>query len=124
MAGEAQSRVALEREVELAAAVQTAFVPAAKLGHAGPIDVFGSWEPTSRCGGDWWAMYPLGAERALIVIGDVTGHGVAAALVTAATKGACDAAVRLMGDAVDLIALMERLDGAVRRMGAGKLHLT
>ncbi len=124
MAGEAQSRVAIEREVELAAAVQTAFVPPAKLTHAGPLDVYGSWEPTSRCGGDWWAIYPLGAERALVVIGDVTGHGVAAAMVTAAAKGACDAAVRLMGADVDLVTLMGRLDSAVRRMGAGKLHLT
>ena len=59
MAGEAQSRVAIEREVELAAAVQTAFVPSAELRRAGALDVFGSWEPTSRCGGDWWALYEL-----------------------------------------------------------------
>src|SRR5262249_49747905 len=59
MAGEAQSRVAMEREVELAATLQTAFVPQTKLTHAGPVDVYGSWEPTSRCGGDWWALYPL-----------------------------------------------------------------
>jgi serine phosphatase RsbU (regulator of sigma subunit) len=124
MAGEAQSRVAIEREIELAAAVQTAFVPQPKLTQAGPVDVFGSWEPTSRCGGDWWALYPLAGERVLVVIGDVTGHGVAAALVTAAAKGACDAAVKLMGDGVDLVGLMGRLDAAVRRMGAGKLHLT
>jgi serine phosphatase RsbU (regulator of sigma subunit) len=124
MAGEAQSRVAIEREIELAAAVQSAFVPQPKLTRAGPVDVFGSWEPTSRCGGDWWALYPLGGERVLVVIGDVTGHGVAAAMVTAAAKGACDAAVKLMGDDVDLVALMQRLDAAVRRMGAGKLHLT
>ena len=124
MATEAQSRVAIEREVELAAAVQTAFVPQPKLTHAGPVDVFGSWEPTSRCGGDWWALYPLAGERVLVVIGDVTGHGVAAAMVTAAAKGACDAAVKIMGNDVDLVALMQRLDAAVRRMGAGKLHLT
>ncbi|HTJ44565.1 MAG TPA: PP2C family protein-serine/threonine phosphatase [Kofleriaceae bacterium] len=124
MATEAQSRVAIEREVELAAAVQTAFVPQPKLTHAGPVDVFGSWEPTSRCGGDWWALYPLAGERVLVVIGDVTGHGVAAAMVTAAAKGACDAALKIMGDAVDLVVLMQRLDAAVRRMGAGKLHLT
>ncbi len=75
MTAEAQSRVAIEREVELAAAVQAAFVPAATLHRTGAVDVFGSWEPTSRCGGDWWAMYPLPDDRALVVIGDVTGHG-------------------------------------------------
>jgi serine phosphatase RsbU (regulator of sigma subunit) len=124
MAGEAQSRVAIEREVELAAAVQTAFVPPAELRRAGALDVFGSWEPTSQCGGDWWALYELPDGRALIVIGDVTGHGVASAMVTAAAKGACDAAVALMKADVDLAALMARLDAAVRRIGAGRLHLT
>ncbi|MCE9575457.1 MAG: SpoIIE family protein phosphatase [Deltaproteobacteria bacterium] len=124
MTAEAQSRVAIEREVELAAAVQAAFVPAATLHRTGALDVFGSWEPTSRCGGDWWAMYPLPDDRALVVIGDVTGHGVAAAMVTAAAKGACDAAVKLMGGDVDLVSLMARLDGAVRKVGAGRLHLT
>jgi len=124
MAGEAQNRVAIEREVELAAAVQTAFVPSPELRRAGALDVFGSWEPTSRCGGDWWALYELPDGRALIVIGDVTGHGVASAMVTAAAKGACDAAVALMKDDVDLSGLMARLDAAVRRIGAGRLHLT
>jgi sigma-B regulation protein RsbU (phosphoserine phosphatase) len=69
-------------------------------------------------------MYPLPGDRALVVIGDVTGHGVAAAMVTAAAKGACDAAVRLMGAELDLVTLMARLDGAVRKVGAGRLHLT
>jgi serine phosphatase RsbU (regulator of sigma subunit) len=41
------------------------------------------YQPASECGGDWWGHYPLGSNRELIVIGDATGHGVPAALVTA-----------------------------------------
>ncbi|WP_218110115.1 PP2C family protein-serine/threonine phosphatase [Oligoflexus tunisiensis] len=41
------------------------------------------YQPASECGGDWWGHYPLGNNRELIVIGDATGHGVPAALVTA-----------------------------------------
>src|SRR5204863_756246 len=63
-------------------------------------------------------------ERVLITIGDVTGHGVAAAMVTASVKGACDAVVRLSDDHLDLVQLMERLDSAVRRSGGGSFHLT
>jgi serine phosphatase RsbU (regulator of sigma subunit) len=124
MARQARLRVAIEREVELAASLQLGFVPPPVLHEMGAVAVMGSWEPASQCGGDWWSLHKLSRGRVLIGIGDVTGHGVAAAMVTAAAKGATEAAVRLHGDDLDLIALMGRLDAAVRRVGAGKLHLT
>ncbi len=124
MARQARDQVAIEREVELAAVVQAGFVPPPTLQRAGLVSLLGTWEPATQCGGDWWAMHPLDGDRMLIAVGDVTGHGVAAALVTAAAKGACDATVRLAGAEIDLIQLMERLDAAVRRSGAGNFHLT
>lgn len=123
MARQAREQVAIEREVELAAVVQAGFVPPATLQRAGVISLLGTWEPASQCGGDWWSMYPLENGRVLVTIGDVTGHGVAAAMVTAAVKGACDATVRLGGE-LDVVKLMARLDAAVRRTGAGRFHLT
>ncbi len=124
MARQARSQVALEREVELAAVVQAGFVPPAQVQRIGPMSLFGSWVPATQCGGDWWACYPLPGARALITIGDVTGHGVAAAMITAAAKGACDATVELSDGAPDLAQLMIQLDAAVRRVGAGNFHLT
>ncbi len=124
VAGHVASRAAMAREVELAAAVQSAFVPRPELMHVGACEVLGSWEPASRCGGDWWDCYELPGGCTLVVIGDVTGSGVAAAMVTAAAKGACDVAVRLMADAFDLSVLFLHLDAAVRRVGAGRFHLT
>jgi phosphoserine phosphatase RsbU/P len=124
MARQARLRVAIEREVELAASLQLGFVPPPVLHEMGNVAVMGSWEPASQCGGDWWSLHKLSRGRVLIGIGDVTGHGVAAAMVTAAAKGATEAAVRLHGDDLDLVALMARLDAAVRRVGAGRLHLT
>jgi serine phosphatase RsbU (regulator of sigma subunit) len=124
MARQAREQVEIEREVELAAVVQAGFVPAANLIKSGAISLLGTWEPASQCGGDWWAVYPLEEGRTLVTIGDVTGHGVAAAMVTAAVKGACDATVRLTNGEMDLTRLMERLDSAVRRSGGGRFHLT
>jgi serine phosphatase RsbU (regulator of sigma subunit) len=124
MARQARLRVAIEREVELAASLQLGFVPPPVLHEIGDVGVIGSWEPASQCGGDWWSLHRLSRDRLLIGIGDVTGHGVAAAMVTAAAKGACEAAVRLQGDDIDLVSLMGQLDAAVRRVGAGRLHLT
>lgn len=124
IADEVATRAELVRDVELAAAVQAGFVPGPEpVQHAG-LTVVGSWQPASECGGDWWSRYPLPGGRTLIVIGDVTGSGVAAAMVTAAARGACDAAVRAQGAEVDVMTVLHQLDQAVRQVGAGRFHLT
>jgi sigma-B regulation protein RsbU (phosphoserine phosphatase) len=98
--------------------------------------VIGSWQPATRCAGDFWTVTPLGEPSpeaqasgtddrpVLIAIGDVTGHGVASAMVTAAAIGACDVCVRRSGHALDLTELIGALDAAVRRVGGGGLAMT
>lgn len=120
---EHQSQVAAE--VELAAAVQQAFIPDGRPRGLGPVELAGSFIPASQCGGDWWAALelPEGAGT-LVLVADVTGHGIGAARITAAARGAYDAALRLGGGATDLEGLMAALDAAVRRVGAGHYHMT
>jgi serine phosphatase RsbU (regulator of sigma subunit) len=60
----------------------------------------------------------------LVAIGDVTGHGVASAMVTAAAVGAVDVCVRRGGRDLDLRELTSALDTAVRRVGGGELAMT
>src|SRR5439155_1405179 len=77
------------------------------------------------CAGDFWGVYPLDERgRMLVAIGDVTGHGVASATVTAAAAAACDVIVRRMRDKLDLAELVAALDIAVRRVGRGELQMT
>jgi len=132
----AAERAALAREVELAATVQAELLPGKGPHVHGDVTVVGSWQPATRCAGDFWTVTPLGApspaaqasgtdDRAvLIAIGDVTGHGVASAMVTAAAIGACDVCVRRSGPALDLAELVAALDAAVRRVGGGGLAMT
>ncbi|MEZ4402629.1 MAG: SpoIIE family protein phosphatase [Kofleriaceae bacterium] len=124
IAAEVETRAALVRDVALAATVQAGFVPGPEPSSHQHITVVGSWQPASECGGDWWSRYALADGQTLIVIGDVTGSGVAAAMVTAATRGACDAVVAAATGPVDLSQLLEQLDRAVRQVGAGRFHLT
>ncbi len=124
MAKRAAARAALAREVELAATVQAQLLPTKGAHVHGDITVVGSWLPATRCAGDFWGIYPLGEGRVLIAIGDVTGHGVAAATVTAAVAAACDVAVRRHGRALDLALAIEAIDVAVRRVGRGELQMT
>ena len=124
LARRAAERAALAREVELAATVQAELLPGRGPHVHGAVTVVGSWLPATRCAGDFWGVYPLPGGRVLIAIGDVTGHGVASAMVTAAALGACDVHVRRSGDRLALDELMAALDAAVRRVGGGELAMT
>ena len=126
MAQRAAARAALAREVELAATVQAELLPGTGPHVHGAITVLGSWQPATRCAGDFWGVYPLDAGRVLIAIGDVTGHGVASAMVTAAAVAACDVCVRRTpaGSLPELGELIAGLDAAVRRVGGGELAMT
>lgn len=124
MARQAATRVEVDKEVELAATVQRAFVPGSDTIRCAGLAVSGIYAPASRCGGDWWSVHPVPGGGVLVLVGDVTGHGVPAAMVTAAAKGCYDAAQRLMGARIDLVYLLELLDAAVRRTGAGEFHMT
>ncbi len=125
MARRAALRAVLAREVELAATVQGELLPGKGPHVHGEITVVGSWRPATRCAGDFWGVYPLVDGRVLVAIGDVTGHGVASAMVTAGAVGACDVWVRRTAvSTLDLAELMAVLDAAVRRIGGGELAMT
>jgi len=124
MARRAAVRASLAREVELAATVQGELLPGKGPHVHGEVTVIGSWQPATRCAGDFWCVYPLPDRRVLVAIGDVTGHGVASAMVTAAAIGACDVFVRRRGAKLLLTELTAALDTAVRRVGGGQLAMT
>lgn len=124
MARRASDRAALAREVQLAATVQAGLLPGKGPHVLGDLTVVGSWQPATRCAGDFWGLYPLGDGRVLVAIADVTGHGVASAMVTAGAAGAFDVCVRRSGAALELPDLMAALDAAVRRVGGGTLAMT
>ncbi len=87
-------RAELEREVGLAAEVQRCFVPRAAAVEYPGLGLSSFYRPADSCGGDWWSAYDLPADKVMIVIGDVTGHGVAPAMMTGVAKGAADVIVR------------------------------
>jgi len=121
---EATTRVEVDKEVGLAAAVQQAFIPKGEWIEVANMTLSGLYAPASRCGGDWWSVHELPRGRVLVLIGDVTGHGIPAAMVTAAAKGCYDVAQRLMGDDLDVVRLLDLLDASVRRAGGKQFYMT
>lgn len=76
-------RKSLEKEMEVTAAVQTLFLPKSQFLEHANVKVAGFYRPAEKCGGDWWWYDNAAAQSVSILVGDVTGHGAASAMVTA-----------------------------------------
>jgi phosphoserine phosphatase RsbU/P len=72
----------IEEEINLARRIQKSFLPSATPQFA-PYDLAGMNSPSSEVGGDYYDFIPITEHDMGIAIGDVTGHGVGAALLMA-----------------------------------------
>ncbi len=116
---EAAHKAALEKEVEIARAVQGALVPPSTLQRTGAAELLGYFQPATKCGGDWWMSKELADGRVLVLIGDVTGHGLPPALITAAAIGC----VETLPPNVTTEEALAHLDRAVARANQGEAGL-
>lgn len=77
----------MEEEVQMAAAVQRKIIPTEAELPATPALSFGArYQAMANVGGDLYDVIDLGRGRFAFVIGDVSGHGVPAALIAAMAK--------------------------------------
>ncbi len=84
----------LEREIELAADIQRNILPA-EMPDVGCFETVGWSRPSRQVGGDFHGSLGLGVARRAVVVADVTGKGMPAALLVSTL----DSALRLlMGD--------------------------
>lgn len=77
----------LENDLELAASVQMMLLPKMNYIQKGNLEIASCFQPASRAGGDWWWFSEVGEGRYRVLMGDVTGHGAGAAMVTALLAG-------------------------------------
>ena len=84
---------AAERDFELADQIQRSFLPKDRP-HISGYDFWDYYRPASHVGGDLYNYVPLSDGRMAVVVADVAGHGLAAAMVTA--KLAADIQYRLL----------------------------
>jgi serine phosphatase RsbU (regulator of sigma subunit) len=87
-AGIEAERQLLEKDIVLAAAVQTLFLPKKNIFAVGNLTLQGFYQPASTASGDWWWYKSVEEDRSLVLfMGDVSGHGAASAMLTASTSG-------------------------------------
>jgi sigma-B regulation protein RsbU (phosphoserine phosphatase) len=77
----------LEEELSWAGELQRRLL-AIELPATGPVSFSVGYEPLPglHCGGDYYDVFGLGGERYLVVLGDVSGHGLRAAFITVMLK--------------------------------------
>jgi hypothetical protein len=77
----------LEQQVEIARQVQTELLPSG-MEALEPLWVSAAYRPAEQVSGDFYDAFRIGDGRSAIVMGDVSGKGVPAALVTGVMHGA------------------------------------
>jgi sigma-B regulation protein RsbU (phosphoserine phosphatase) len=98
----------LVREVEMAAAVQRHLLDQHRP-PPGPLDVVARTEPARVVGGDYYDFVALPGGRLAVVVADVSGKGLPAALVMPAVKIALRALVERHAAIPDLLAELNRV---------------
>jgi serine phosphatase RsbU (regulator of sigma subunit) len=101
----------IESDLAQAAEIQKRLLPAGNPRFAG-FDIAGTNHPCYEVGGDYYDFIPIDADRLGVVIADVSGKGISAALLMASLRAALLAEVQ---PGFDLAALAGRLNDFVHR---------
>lgn len=110
----------IERELELAAAIQREILPR-ELPRIPGLELAGATLPTRQVGGDYFDLFPLSGGRLGFVVADVSGKGIPAALLVSTVH----AAIHLQIEESDtIVELVSRIDRHLQRFSATHKFLT
>jgi serine phosphatase RsbU (regulator of sigma subunit) len=114
----------LQKELEVARVVQKLLVPADGVMQLPTLRIAGHFQPASECGGDWWSVYQEADGRELVIIGDVTGHGISSAIITGAAKASCDLAHHMTEGRVGPGELLKLMNVAIHETAQRQIMMT
>ncbi len=94
----------LTEDLERARRYQQALLPQGLPRAFGPVRVASAWSSSEAVGGDLYDVVPLPKDRLFLMVADVAGHGVAAALLVGVVKTAVGRALqdRVAQDRIEL----------------------
>jgi serine phosphatase RsbU (regulator of sigma subunit) len=115
-----RQRDELLKDVELAAQVQRLFLPSGKPAITG-LEIAGMMYPARGVAGDYYDYFPVDAQTTQIVIADVSGKGVPAALLMSATA----ASMRLEANRDrNMLDLVGRLNAEIHAVSDDEHYVT
>jgi serine phosphatase RsbU (regulator of sigma subunit) len=113
---------ALERDLALAAAVQELIMPSQHEVELGTLAMASMYQPATHAGGDFWQWQRLPDDGLRIVVGDVTGHGADAAMITAYMGGVFEQRTRQGSASLD--ELVQALHAGLRAVCARRYAMS
>jgi sigma-B regulation protein RsbU (phosphoserine phosphatase) len=97
----------LENSLELARAIQSGLMPPVPRDVLG-IDVHGWYRPAEKTSGDFFDFVRTRDGRLAVVVGDVTGHGIGPALITASAQASLRSYLRIVPDLAGSVTLLDQ----------------
>src|SRR5262245_5599799 len=99
-------KVRLEQSLELASAIQRDLMP--RIPTIPGWDLAGWYGPAEQTGADFYDFLRVGKSNLALVVGDVTGHGIGPALITASAQGSLRTSLRLNPDPGAVVTLLNQ----------------
>ena len=113
-------RLRMKQELEYAREIQLSMLP-----RRAPLldwlDVAALSLPATEVGGDYYDYFDFGPNRLAMVVGDVTGHGVASGLVLSGVRSSLNLLRDEMGRPS---AVLDRVNLMLKRTSAPRMHMT
>jgi phosphoserine phosphatase RsbU/P len=111
---QAVEKARLENALELATEIQSGLMPKEPKSLPG-FDVFGWFLPAEHATGDFYDFVATKDGRLAVVVGDVTGHGIGPALITASAQAGLRSYAKVLPDPAAMVTLLnqdltERMD--------------
>ncbi len=100
-------REGLQRELELCRRIQTEMLPHASL-QLGPTEIKGISIPAREVGGDFFNYFELPGGQIAVLVGDVSGKGISAALLMANIQATLRARLPIASDLTALASTIDR----------------
>ena len=104
----------LEHQMELASAIQSGLMPPVPK-DLRELEVHGWYRPAERTSGDFFDFVKTRDGRLAVIVGDVSGHGVGPALITAAAQASLRSYLRVLPTPAEALTMLngdlsERMD--------------
>ena len=115
-----QQRDQLLHDIELAAQVQRMFLPNQPASIKG-LEIIGMMRPARGVGGDYYDYMPIDDHTIQVVIADVAGKGVPAALLMSATAAAVQMEAR---EKRNMLEVVDRLNNGIHSVSDGSHYVT
>jgi len=104
---DAMERAKLEQSLEIASQIQSGLMPQIPEKVRG-YDLFGWYRPAERTTGDFYDFVKTKSGRLGVVVGDVTGHGIGPALITATAQASLRSYLKVLDDPAAAVGMLNQ----------------